>query len=273
MKKFISAISASVLAVSALPVVTASAVNHAEENILSVSAETVSEALTVDETVIPAGAVAVTVNIADNSGFISTTTKLDLGAYGVISNEKGIPAVVTGNATEGSLVTGSVNEGVAVFATVGTKEDNTDGSLFTFYVNDNSVDASDITVSDFETVGYADISASVMSVRATNKYGDYYRIGDVDNDGYIDSVDATMVRMAIAENGGNKLLVSTANADLRRFFVETTVCAQTADPDLTKSINDLDAEDIMIWYSCASTGKEYSDKSDGHCGGYGFYRG
>lgn len=68
MKKIISAISASVLAVSALPVVTASAVNHSEENILSVSAETVSEALTVDETVIPAGAVAVTVNIADNSG-------------------------------------------------------------------------------------------------------------------------------------------------------------------------------------------------------------
>lgn len=272
MKKFISAISASILAVSALPVVTASAVS-VEENIISVSIETVSETLTVDETVIPAGAIAVTVNIAGNSGFISTTTKLDLGAYDVISNEKGTPVAVTGNTTYDSLVTGSVNEEIAVFTTVGTKEDDTDGSIFTFYVNGNNSAISDITVSDFETVGYADISASVMSVRATNKYGQYYRIGDVDNDGYIDSVDATMVRMAIAENGGNKLPVADANADLRRFFVETTVCAQTADPDLSKSINDLDANDIMIWYSCASTGKEYSDKSDGHCGDYGFYRG
>lgn len=273
MKKFISAISASVLAVSALPVVTASAVNHAEENILSVSAETVSEALTVDETVIPAGAVAVTVNIADNSGFISTTTKLDLGAYGVISNEKGIPAVVTGNATEGSLVTGSVNEGVAVFATVGTKEDDTDGSLFTFYVNDDSFDASAINVSDFETVDYADISVSAMSVYSLNNTAGYYKIGDVNNDGYIDSVDATVTRMAIEENGGNKLLVSTANADLRRFFVETTVCAQSADPDLSNSITTLDAEDMMIYYSCAATGKDYSEKSDGHCGEIRYYNG
>lgn len=272
MKKFISAISASILAVSALPVVTASAVS-VEENIISVSTETVSETLTVDETVIPAGAIAVTVNIAGNSGFISTTTRLDLGAYDVISNEKGTPVAVTGNTTYDSLVTGSVNEEIAVFTTVGTKEDDTDGSIFTFYVNGNNSAISDITVSDFETVGYADISVSAMSVYSLNNTAGYYKIGDVNNDGYIDSVDATVTRMAIEENGGNKLLVSTANADLRRFFVETTVCAQSADPDLSNSITTLDAEDMMIYYSCAATGKDYSEKSDGHCGEIRYYNG
>lgn len=280
MKKFISAISASILAVSALPVVTASAVS-VEENIISVSTETVSETLTVDETVIPAGAIAVTVNIAGNSGFISTTTKLDLGAYDVISNEKGTPVAVTGNTTYDSLVTGSVNEEIAVFTTVGTKEDDTDGSIFTFYVNGNNSAISDITVSDFETVGYADISASVMSVRATNKYGDYYVIGDVNNDGYVDSVDSTITQMAIGKNNGKRISVAVANANLNYYFVETTICAQSADANISGDIAVADANDISLYYACMAAHEDeevakqsYKDQTDGgHCGEHKFYRG
>ncbi len=281
MKKIISALSALVLAVSALPVVTASAVNVTEENILSVSAETVSETLTVNETVIPAGAVAVTVNIADNSGFISTTTKLDLGAYDVIGNEKGIPVVITGDTTEGSLVTGIVNEGVGVFTTVGTEEDDTDGSLFTFYVNDNSVDTSDITVSDFETVDYIDILTSAISAYSLNNTAGYYKIGDVNNDGYVDAVDATITQMAIGKNDGKKISVTNANANLYYFFVETTVCAQSADANISGEITVADANDMSLYYACMSTHQDvdeaqqsYENQTDGgHCGEIKYYNG
>ena len=240
MKKLISALSASILALSALPVVTASAVNVIDEDILSVSAETLSESLTIDETVIPVGAVAVTVSVSDNSGFISTTAKLDYGSFDVITNEKGIPAVVTGNATEGSLVTGSVNDGIGVFTTIGAKEYDGDGSLFTFYVN-----------------------------------------GDSNNDGYIDAVDSTITEVAIGENGGNKIRVADANADLRRFFVETTVCAQTADANISGEITVTDANDISLYYACMAAHQDeeealqsYRNQTDGgHCGEYKFYRG
>lgn len=284
MKKFISAISASILAVSALPVVTASAVS-VEENIISVSTETVSETLTVDETVIPAGAIAVTVNIAGNSGFISTTTKLDLGAYDVISNEKGTPVAVTGNTTYDSLVTGSVNEEIAVFTTVGTKEDDTDGSIFTFYVNGNNSAISDITVSDFETVGYADIASSLMSAYSLNNAPGYYKIGDVNNNGYVDSVDATITQMAIGKNNGKKISVADANANLTYYFVENTVCAQSADSNISGTITVADADDMSLYYACMASciGEEnpeqaglekYQSKTDGgHCGEIKYYNG
>ncbi len=281
MKKLISALSASILALSALPVVTASAVNVIDEDILSVSAETLSESLTIDETVIPVGAVAVTVSVSDNSGFISTTAKLDYGSFDVITNEKGIPAVVTGNATEGSLVTGSVNDGIGVFTTIGAKEYDGDGSLFTFYVNGDIADISDITVSDFETIGFDDISNSIRTVSALSNYGQYYRIGDVNNDGYIDAVDSTITEVAIGENGGNKIRVADANADLRRFFVETTVCAQTADANISGEITVTDANDISLYYACMAAHQDeeealqsYRNQTDGgHCGEYKFYRG
>ena len=123
MKKLISAFVASVLSVSALSAVSAFAVETTSEDNLSVSTKVLDEAITVDDTVVSAGSVAITVNISDNSGFSSYSTKLELGsAYDIITDENNQPVVESGSVIGDSLVGSSCNDNVVVVSTASADE-------------------------------------------------------------------------------------------------------------------------------------------------------
>lgn len=86
MKKIISSLAASLMAVSTITSVSVSAENTEKENILSVSTEILSESVIIDNTVIPAGTSAVTVSISGNNGLSSSSAKLVVGdAYNIIT--------------------------------------------------------------------------------------------------------------------------------------------------------------------------------------------
>lgn len=260
MKKFVSTLMASVLAVSAFPIVSASAVET--PNTLSVSTEILGESVTVDETVIPEGSVAVTVSVSNNRGFDASMTKLKLGkAYDVITNEKGIPVCDLGEAATNSLIAGSENNNVVAFSMACSDTNTSDGNLFTFYASADDSESLDITVIDSEYSSRSSRGKATKSILSG-----YYKIGDVDNDSYVSAADASDVLHAIGLNG-KKLSVSVANQNLPYYFPsdKNIVCAESGDPDLSGTLTEADANDILLCYSCLSTGQDYKDFSDGHC--------
>lgn len=205
MKKVISAIAASVLAVSAFPISSASAIETAPANELSVSTEVLETSITVGDTVIPAGATAVTVSIDNNMGFDSSETKLEIGsAYDVIFDTNGNPIISKGDVLANSLIQGAVGEEFAMFASASGEITSVNGEMFTFYayVDDNSDDDSIEVVSD-EQDTFSGIENGGVSPNASDD--GYYIIGDVTDDDSINSADASAVLYAINKSGRTKL--------------------------------------------------------------------
>lgn len=291
MKKVMSTLVASVMAVSALTAVSASAINVVEKNSLSVSTETVASAITVEGTKIPAGAVAVTVNVSNNAGFSSSSTNISLGtAYTPITDENDMLVVESGSAIGDSCICGTANGKLVNVATASREDNLYNGEMFTFYVSVNAL-------SDDETIEIVNaesekISTIISKASAnTRSASDYYCVGDVDNDGSIDSSDASFVLQAVSINNNKKISIADANEKLSYYFPNVTniMCAQAANPLCTAedsnndgyvddselssgllggNINDADADDIMTYYSLASTGQvdNYRDRSEGFCG-------
>ena len=261
MKKTISAIVASVIAVSALTAVSASAINLEEENVLSVSTETVASTMTIDGTEVPAGDVAITDNIDNNSGFNSSTTKIELGeAYNVITNSVDIATITIGTVMGDSHVCAIEKNNTIVIASASASDNVSDGAMFTFYAieNKNSSDKS---------INFIDINNNVPT---SNARSITYRIGDVNQDNTINASDSSDVLSAIALNGGKKINVSTANANLSYYF-PNALRAESADTDKSTYITQGDADDILLYYTCTQTGSNYADCSDYYCGEYVTY--
>ena len=218
MKKFVSTLMASVLAVSAFPIVSASAVET--PNTLSVSTEILGESVTVDETVIPEGSVAVTVSVSNNDGFSSSTTKLDVNAADVVTDENGRPVFVSGNLLDSSIVKSVEKDNVVAFVSASAEKTYDDGKMFTFFVSDNYSG-----VDIIREEGNSHIRPALYA----------YRIGDVDDDGYIDAADASDVLGAISTFSGGKvdgvnLPISEVDAHLSTYFPRIRY-AQAANTD------------------------------------------
>lgn len=205
MKKVISAIAASVLAVSAFPISSASAIETAPANELSVSTEVLETSITVGDTVIPAGATAVTVSIDNNAGFDSSETKIELGsAYDVIFDTHENPVISKGNVLADSRIQGAVGEEFAMFASASGEITSVNGEMFTFYayVDSNSNDDFiEIVSGEQDTFSYVEDSGL-----SPNASGDgYYIVGDVTDDDIINPSDSSAVLYAISKSGRTNL--------------------------------------------------------------------
>lgn len=246
MKKFVSTLMASVLAVSAFPIVSASAVET--PNTLSVSTEILGESVTVDETVIPEGSVAVTVSVSNNDGFSSSTTKLDVNAADVVTDENGRPVFVSGNVLDSSIVKSVEKDNVVAFVSASAEKTYDDGKMFTFFVSDNYSG-----VDIIREEGNSHIRPALYA----------YRIGDVDDDGYIDAADASDVLGAISTFSGGKvdgvnLPISEVDAHLSTYFPRIRY-AQAANTDKNLYINYRDAENILDCYGYLATGYTFEE--------------
>jgi hypothetical protein len=250
MKKFMSVLAASVMAVSALSVFSASAA--VEENFLSINTEVITEAFTTtDGTVIPAGTTAVTLNISDNTGFDSFTTKLNIGSAELIVDEDGTPVYTAGDVLENAMVASATNNGLVSVVSASSEEIDFDGELITFYISSGFVGAS-ILDEDLESfTGYAASPASTLIS---------YTIGDVNQDGAIDAVDASGILHAIDVYKNDykissrpNLTVSFANLHKSEMLPYAST-AEAADADINDVINDTDAENVLDYYSQKSVG-------------------
>lgn len=272
MKKLVSLIASTVLTVSSLTAVSSFAVNN--QNELSVSKTVLSSNVTADDgTVIPAGAVAINVNITDNCGFDSSMIKIDLGNnYDVINNAKDMPVLFIGSAMGESRVVASGDNTIAIVS-ASTSVTSNDGLLFTIFAYENeTVTNNDITVIDSE---FSVLAEEDLIPPCAVTSGASYVIGDVNESGSINSSDASQVLHAISiheqscdRNCVNPKMLPLEEAKLYQlfYFPNTTYGAEAADVFKVQKISEACADDILGYYSCISSGKNYSDYYMGHVG-------
>lgn len=268
MKKFFSTLAASLMAVSALTAVSASAVN-AEKDVVSITTETLSAAITADNgTVIPSGATAVTVSISNNSGFVGKSVKLDIGSDDAIIDESGNLVVDSGDVLGDSLIGSAENNGIVMLAAASADELNSDGDMFTFYVSDSSADVSIIAIDP-----QIQIAPENQVMPFATRYS--YLIGDVNLDGYVNSIDASNILSAVStyedESFGGVLTVDIANSNLLHFFpYDTPRFAQSANCTDDNYITRYDAQCVMNFYMAASTDEQYDFEKVCHAGETGY---
>lgn len=253
MKKTISSIVASVMAVSAMTAVSASAINLEEENVLSISTETVASTMTIDGTEIPAGAVAITVNIDNNNGFVSTMTKLNVGTGNVILNSNGKPVLETGVAFGESLIAADEKEGVIAVSTASAEANIINGEIFTFFVTDyNSVN-----ILNSEVFSYSSISDYTISPMSS--VNNYYITGDVDDDDLINSFDASLVLSALNKVGLTQLEYEDVAMFPGFYFPDIYVVDAAFIWQDKRNITKENTADIMLdYYVCTQTGSGYN---------------
>ena len=243
---FYSLILSSAIVVSSIASLIANATNTEKINALSVTSTSVSEALVLsDGNIIPAGSVALTVSIANNTGFDASTTKLDIGNANIIVDDKGEPIVSKEELLEDSIVVSAAKDNyVAVSSILGSDADE-DGEMFTIYLS--SLPSS---------VSVWNINDAAVDLNQGNTRDTVYHIGDVNDNGYIDSVDASQVSRAVELYSGTVygwLWVSIANANLS-YYLPYSPYAELGDTNDNYALNYDDTQNIMHFYTWLSVG-------------------
>lgn len=252
MKKIISTLATSLIVASSFTVVSASAVKIPETNKYTISTSTVKNDTVVEETTIPAGSVAITVNINNNSGFATSATKLNVGELAdVVVDEAGRPVVTKGDVLDDFITASAVKDGTVVVSSASAKKTNTDGEMFTIYVADN-----------YSGVGVKDITNEPILIEAdTNAKDTEYRIGNIDNDRYINAVDASIL-LGVIDDFKNKypkkdptkdFTVDFADEHIKEYFPNVPT-ALVADTNKNSLITVKDAKNISQFYAYVSTG-------------------
>ena len=255
MKKVISAIAASVLAVSAFPISSVSATNVSNtpaNDVLSMSTEVLETSITVDDAVIPAGATAVTVNVSNNTGFDSSATKINIGNANVIVDENGNPIFSVGDVLEDTMVVSAKKDNFIVVTSASADETFDNGEMFTFYVSGGS-----------SRMSIVDIEEELLDINAESNRSVYsYFRGDVHHDAHIDASDASTVLHAISlytpTQSQQSLTVAIADANLSTYF-PLIHYADAADTNQNGKITSVDADYILAFFSKISVGYTWNE--------------
>lgn len=191
----IASVTAILASIAAMPV---SAENL---NSYSVSYETLTAAITMDDgNSVPAGAIAVTMSIDGNSGFNSNTFALEvIEGYEVVTTSEGTPFVQKGSVLSDAMAVGAVNENKICVATASGTEINCDGDLFTVYlVSENA----SVQIDDLASIVPPEQPVSTASTWAIART----YVGDLNKDSLINATDAAEILGAISRNNGNPIL-------------------------------------------------------------------
>ncbi|MDE5557027.1 MAG: hypothetical protein K2J32_04945 [Ruminococcus sp.] len=276
MKKIISTLIASLMAVSTFTAVSVSASNVSAINKYTISTSTVENDTVVEEATIPAGSVAITVNINNNLGFTASATKLNVGELAdVVVDEAGRPVVTKGDVLGDDFITASaVKNGTVVVSSASAKKTNTDGEMFTIYIADNY---SGVSVKDITNEPVLIETDTESEKNAAEAYR--YKIGNINNDRYIDAVDASILLGAIEDfknkypdkNPANDFTVAFADAHINEYFTAIR-SSKVADTNKNNLLTVTDARNISQFYAYVSTGytsaeayAELSAEEDNYC--------
>jgi len=237
-------------------------VDAAGKNQYSVSYETLTQTVeTSDGTVIPAGAVAVSIAISGNTGFVADTLTLDIAdGYTAVTNSDGSPVVETGIALETGLAAAAVtdaNDAMCIaMATPFTCTE--EGNLVTVYFQSGSELRStgfiQITVNQVQTAALTDTISSLYDLP-------YYILGDTDGDEIVNSVDASKILYAVYNHGGGFYFtnIATYNDALVRPYFPDVVHYNAPNADRSNSIDDIDASVVLNYAANAGLYENYSD--------------
>ena len=261
LKKVCSSIISSILAVSAMPI-TLGAVAAENDNILSVSTQVLTNGTVVDDTVIPAGSVAISVSISNNAGFRAYSTKLELGsAYDIIVDENNYPVVDAGSAIGDSHIGSSSNDNIAVVSTASSNENCEDGEMFTIYATKDNTNMNTF-------ISVCENNTEVYSPDYVINNNNYYKIGDIDDDWHINALDATGVLDAIEMTGTDRIYYSSAYSAPQFYFpgIASIKAAfiyadPMSNPYAPAPITSDTADEILTFYSCQGTHQPYTGNS------------
>lgn len=255
MKKMISGVISGAIAISSLTTMLSNASSINKTNILNISSKSINEDLVLEDgNVIPAGAVALTVNISNNEGFDSSATKLCIEDADYLVDKNGNPIILKGELLNNSIIAGAIKDNNIVVSSASAVEANSDGDMFTVFV---STSPSDVVAFDISNSPICDNQNNTRSTRYT------YYIGDVNNDiSYIDAVDASQLLHALElYDSGNQyafLPVSYANANLSTYFPYLDF-AEAADTNKNGYIESTDANNILAFYSYVAVGHTWDE--------------
>lgn len=247
MRKVNSIIVSSIIALSAVMPLSTSAVSDEKEN-FNVRSETLFADLELEDgTVIPKGNIALTVALNNSTSLKSSATRLCIDNANVVVDEKGVPIVEKGELLDDSIISSAMKDNTVVVSSASAVQESGSGELFTIFVNDTP---SNITVFD--------ISNESVRSESTNNRGSlyWYRIGDVNDSGSINSSDASDVLAAIYAKCGNingTLTLAEANSNMSLYFPNTHY-AEAADTDMNNNIKKKDAENTLDFYSYLAVG-------------------
>lgn len=258
----LASIAAMLTSISAMPV------SAAQLNAYSVSYETLTEAIeTTEGDTIPAGAVAVTMSVDNNTGFNANTLTLDIAnGYTVITNDENNPIVQKDKVLAEANIAGAVSQdGTTLCVAVGSGvQCEADGQMFTVYFDKNHH-----ADSDFVSVQNTEFSISSGDIITTSgaglyaQYG-YYYVGDTDNNGIVNSSDAADIYTAV-RNRGDSFCIDEDFFDFNRevYFVNSyfpnAECYLAPDATENLFIDNADGDAILVY--SANTGAGNSDNS------------
>jgi len=261
MKKIISAFTATMMAAASLVSVSALAVNFPVPNEYTLSTSTVESDIVIDDTTIPAGSLAVTVNISNNTGFSASSTKIALDdACNAIVDENGMLVVESGSILNDAHISGAVGEDFVFVATASAENSTANGDMFTFFVADNGDNNETLSIISNNSEDIASISSVVSPMSSSEGF---YKIGDVDNDDTIDSSDASYTLSAIEKTGRSKLSYKNAEVLPKYYFPKiydiNSAFIWEGNPPIDKE----HTADVMLdYYVRVSAGKDYVYVSD-----------
>jgi len=268
MKKIFSTLIASIMSVSVLTAVSVSAASATDVDALAVSTETVATATTVDGTSIPAGTVAITVSVSNNSGFSTSSVKLDLGsAYDVVLDSEGKPVVSAGTALGESLIGSYNKEDIVVITSASVDENTVNGEMFTFYAyTDEASSDNSIIILDSEMDETTLSDASGIST-CSNMDG-FYICGDINGDGVITAVDAANILSALDLINRTELHYLLASLNPQYYF--PGIISPKAAYIWTLDFSDIYAvppvtnetsQEILDYYACQQADEPYTGTS------------
>ena len=214
------------------------------------------------------GDVYVDIDFKGFKGITSVGLNLEFGSgLDFISDRHGNPLYITlNNVNRGHLekIDGSDRK---CFWTTAHSENQDNGTYFRLYLRPNENYSSENAVANVDVelltgidkngkpVTYIDFREPGIMLKANE-----YIIGDTDNDGRVDGVDASNILSALSSNGNIPLYIRNGNP----YYTDSTytnwfpnaVCMDSPDADQSGVINRKDAEDIMNYYGNVSAGRE-----------------
>lgn len=262
MKKFSKrAVSLASVAVILASIV-AMPVSAAGINAYSVSYETLTTAITTEDgNTVPAGAVAVTMSIENNTGFNANTLTLDIDeGYHVVTDANGKPVLEKGTVLAGAMTSAAVSADdstVCVTAASGSTM-SADGGIFTVYFTTEAAETE-----GFASVGSMDanIATGEINIVSTSAI-DYYYAGDTNSEEAttvnnriippVDAVDAANIMVACSEYRSDFDVVAM-NWSVLYYFNEAKHYA-APDANCDKVIDNVDAAEILDYAADVGAG-------------------
>ncbi len=228
----------------------------------SISYETIHSDVEIGRTAIPEGAIAITVNVENNSGFVSNTLNLEVeDGYTIVTDNAGAPAVKSGNVTRSALYRAACNENRICIATASGTSCRADGELFTFYVvADDPASAKDMSIASFD-VESTDRSGLICDSPSDYITG-FYMIGNVENGNtpnihVVNASDAARILIEVYEYGNSFNLLTMTNDEFLSYFPDA-IYKGAGDVNGNNVCDNVDAADILDYAAIIGSGQTYS---------------